>query len=346
MRLIPLLLPVLVALSSLACEPATGSGAQGGSLAATQGPSGTNARIETAPTPVSIRDFVYPESIPLEAVWVVEAVLPNGDYERFEENFFADGNGNTSLNLIGYAPDLVQPFAAPSSQRILDYQSRSRFMIKYRNLHLGAFAALWQNFRWVEDPNLVQVAGVDCIRTMAYSRHGSGDVEFLSDAQTDLILGWTYYAQDGSVALKLETTSFDLNPNLNGIAWSAPIVGEQHYSPNDRHLLSFEPVEPDYLPEGFYEVESWLRFSAGLFPGMSDMLVKLYSDGLHLMFVAQHGQKIFGTQMQVINKTTVVKQFDLGGIRVSEGTLGKRRFYVASMMSLEEIGTVFASLVD
>lgn len=346
MRLFPLLSPVFVALFSLACEPAMDSGANGTSLALSQGSGATGAKAGVSPQAYTIRDFVYPEQLDIEATWVVESLLPNGAYERYEENFHADGTGNTRLNLLGYAPDLLQALVPPTAQQVMDYQNRMRFMVKYRNPHVRAFRAAGLNFQWVEDPNLVQVAGIDCIRTTAKSRHGHGDVEFLSDAQTNLVLGWTKFAPDGSVLLKLETTALNLAPNHTGITWSTAIVGEQHFTPNDQNLLSFEPVIPDYLPEGFFAEENWIRFSAGLFPGMSDMLVNLYSDGLHLIFVAQHAQKIFGTQMQIINRTTEVRQYDLGGIRVAEGTLGKRKFYVASMMSLDEIRTVFGSLID
>lgn len=346
MRCFPLVPPVLVALLSLACEPAAESGAQGGSLALNQGSQGAGANTAAQPQGIELREFVYPESTMMEATWVVQALRPDGTYERYEERFLADGNCSTRLDILGYSPDMVQAFAPPSSDLLLDYQNRMRFLVKYRNVHVRAFHAAWRNFEWIEDPTLVQVAGVDCIRTTAVSRHGHGSVEILSDAQTDLVLGWTKFAPNGSILLKLETTSLDFNPNLTGVSWSSAVVGEQDLTGFGQGQLAFEPSEPDYLPAGFYEEEAWLRFSAGLFPGMSDMLVKVYSDGLHLMFVAQHDQAVFHSTMTLVNKLSEVKQYDLGGIRVAEGTVGKRKYYVASLMSLDEILTVFGSLVD
>ncbi|MGB0951820.1 MAG: hypothetical protein ACPG31_01220 [Planctomycetota bacterium] len=336
-----------MALFILACQPAADGGAESSSLALTQGAGGAGTKVGQNPQAYTIREFVYPEEQDLEITWVVESLLPNGLYERYEERLHADGTGQTRLDLLSYAPDLVQAMVAPTSQQVMDYENRMRFLVKYRNPHVRSFRAAGMNFQWIEDPNLVQVAGIDCIRTTAKSRHGHGDIEFLSDAQTDMVLGWTKFAPNGSVLMKLETTSVNtVSPNHTGVTWSSAIVGEQHFLPGDAHLLAFEPSVPGYLPTGFFAEENWIRFSAGLFPGMSDMLVNLYSDGVHLIFVAQHNQKIFGTQMQIANKVVDVQQYDLGGIRVAEGTLGKRKYYVASMLSLDEIRTVFGSLLE
>lgn len=352
MRSSPLLSPALVALLALACEPVAeggtqgAQGAQGGSLALNQSTQGSGAQIEATPQSAELRAFVYPEEMELMVDWTIQTTNIQGTLERYRETFQSDGLGNMRLDVTGFSPDLVQPFQAPTSDQALDYENRMRFMVQYRNLHVRAFHAARLNYRWVEDANLVQVAGIDCIRTRAISKHGHGDFEILSDAQTDLVLGWTKFAPNGSVSMKLEATAVNLAPNLNGVVWSAPVVGETEYSMHQQHMLTFEPATPQYLPAGFYEEEAWLRFSAGLFPGMSDMLVTLYSDGLQLLFVAQHGQSTMGTQLKLLNRATEVRQYDLGGVRVAEGLVGKRKFYVASMMSLDEITTVFGSLLD
>jgi hypothetical protein len=74
------------------------------------------------------------------------------------------------------------------------------------------------------------------------------------------------------------------------------------------------------------------------------MLVKIYSDGIHLVFVAQTDQTTQSPGIQFANRVTDVFESDLGGIRVAEGSIGKRRLYVASLLSMEEIETIFGSI--
>lgn len=348
MRFPPLLLAPLSGLLLLACGPAGTGGAEAGNqLALSSGSSGGNLRAGVGFAPVEVPEFLYPEDqlISLES----EVHLRNeaGDLVRVQEVLLADGLGNSRLDVVGKSPDLVHPFGPPSSQLLLDYQARMRFLILYRTPHLRAFAGTAGNFVWTEDPNLVQVAGIDCKRFLATSKHEMGDVEFLVDAQSGLLLGWTLFQANGEIGIQSMATNVDYAPNLAGVVWSAPLVNDQVYVDiQDQPLLGFKPKDPQYLPPGFYLDESWLRFSAGLFPGMSDMLVRIYSDGIHLVFVAQHKQQVFGNQMQIADKITEVQQLDLGGVRVAEGNVGKQKYYVASMLSLEEIQTIFGSLLD
>jgi hypothetical protein len=348
MRFSPLLLTPLSGLLLLACGPAGNVGSETeGSLALTSGSSGSNARVGTDPTQVEVPEFLYPEDqlISLES----EVHLRNGvgDLVRVKEVLLADGQGNSRLDIVGKSQDLVQPFGPPSSQLLLDYQARMRFLIGYRNPHLRAFNGVASNFTWTEDPVLIQVAGIDCKRFTATSEHEMGDVEFLVDSQSGLVLAWTLFQANGEIGIQSTATAVNYSPSLTGVVWSAPVVMDQQYvDAQDQPLLGFAPQDPRYLPPGFYLEESWLRFSAGLFPGMSDMLVRIYSDGIHLVFVAQHDQQLYGNQMQIADKLTEVNQLDLGGVRVAEGNVAKRKYYVASMLSLEEIQTIFGSLLD
>jgi hypothetical protein len=296
---------------------------------------------------VEVPEFLYPEDLLISLESEVHLRNEAGALIRVQEVLLADGLGNSRLDVTAKAPNLIQPFGPPSSQLLLDYQTRMRFLIEFRNPHLRAFQGVAGNFIWTEDPNLVQVAGIDCKRFTAASKHGLGDVEFLVDAQSNLVLGWTLFQTNGQVGIKSTATAVNYAPNLTGVLWSAPVVPDQEYvDGEDQPLLGFAPQDPRYLPPGFYLEDSWLRFSAGLFPGMSDMLVRIYSDGIHLVFVAQHDQQLFGSQMQLADKLTEVKQLDLGGVRVAEGSVAKRKYYVASMLSLEEIQTIFGSLLD
>lgn len=348
MRFPPLLLAPLSGLLLLACGPAGNTGSEASNnLALTSGSSGGNLRTSVGFAPVEVPEFLYPEDQLISLETEVHLRNDLGNLVRVQEVLLADGLGNSRLDVLGKSQDLVQPFGPPSSQLLLDYQTRMRFLIEWRNPHLRAFAGTASNFVWTEDPILVQVAGIDCKRITAASKHEMGDVEFLVDAQTDLVLGWTLFQANGEIGIQSTATAVDYSPSLTGVVWSAPVVPDQEYvDGQDQPLLGFAPQDPQYLPPGFYLEESWLRFSAGLFPGMSDMLVRIYSDGIHLVFVAQHKQQLFGNQMKIVDKLVEVQQLDLGGVRVAEGSIGEKKFYVASMLSLEEIQTIFGSLLD
>ncbi len=348
MRGSPHLPPVVLGLLFLACGPAQPTASSAGtSLALSSGSGSVSSQAQTSGQQIFVPEFVYPEDQLLSAHRDLQVRNSSGVLERMQEVLLADGQGHSRLDVIQYSPGLMQPYQSPSSQLVLNYENRMRFLIRYRDAHLGARAALLQNYRWTEDPVHVQVAGVDCVRYTAQSKHDMGDVEFLADAQTGLLLGWTFFANNGQILLKLETTQLNFAPNLTGVVWSSPLVGDQPYvDPADRALLGYTPRFPQYLPPGFYRQESWLRFSAGFYPGMSDMLVEIYSDGLHLVFVAQHEQTQMGQGLQFANKVVDVRQTDLGGIRLAEGDLGNRRLYVSSMLSMVEIQTIFGSLLD
>ena len=349
MRILSPLILVASSLLLVACAPveetATSGTTSGGNLALSSGPSAGTALQATSPQAIQIPEFQYPENVEIELERVVHVLNRDGHLERTQETLLADGQGNVRLDVTGYSPDQVQAISAPSTLLQMNYLNQMRFMVKYRDPHLRELAGLVNNFTWSEDPVPVQVAGVSCIRYTAVSTQRHGDFEFLADAQTGLLLGWTRFSPSGGVSMKMETTSVNLNPTLGGVTWSAPIVAEQSFSgPGDVSTLGFEPLDPEYLPSGFYQEEAWVRFSGPSVPGLSHMLVKVYSDGIHLVFVAQADESTQAVGLQFKNRVLDVLELDLGGIRVAEGRIGKRRLYVASLLSMEEIETIFGSI--
>lgn len=349
MRTLSPLVLVFASFLLLACGPTDATSVSGGNQALTSGASGAQTPNANSPVAIELPEFVYPEELAVELDRVIHSRNSNGVLERREESFLADGAGNFLLDVTGFSPSQGQAFSTPTNLLLMNYQTQMRFMVNYRDPHLRAPSALFANFQWFEDPVQVQVAGVSCIRYTAKSKHDMGDAEFLADAQTGLLLGWTLFENNGLVAMKMETTMVNLSPNLTGVVWSAPVVAEQAFTgPNDFGVLGFEPLDPEYLPPGFYQDEAWVRFSgnggAG-FQGMSNMLVKIYSDGIHLVFVAQNNQSLSNPGIQVANKVTDVFETNLGGIRVAEGSMGKRRLYVASLLPMVEIETIFGSIM-
>ncbi|MFK5956845.1 MAG: hypothetical protein QM477_10415 [Planctomycetota bacterium] len=347
MRAIPPFLLVASSLLLAACGPSGSISAPSGNQALTSGSAGSTALDQTSPNLIEIPSFVYPEGQAISLDRIFHVRNASGDLERVQETFLADGLGQTRLDAIGYAPNQAQAFVPAPSMLQMNYLNQMRFMVKYRDPHLGERVGLLRNFRWSADPVPVQVAGVSCTKYTAESKHELGDVEFLADSQTGLLLGWTYFDNIGQVLMRMETTSMNLNPNLGGVVWSVPLVSDQAFDmSNDLGLLGFTPMEPEYLPPGFYPEAAWLRFSAGAaFQSTSNMLVKIFSDGIHLVFVAQHTQDNRGQiGLSLANKVVEVYESDLGGIRVAEGLFGKQKLYVASLLEMDEIETVFGSL--
>jgi hypothetical protein len=238
-------------------------------------------------------------------------------------------------------------FGAPSVDIAITYQDQQRYMVKYRDIHLGR--ALSLNFNWTEDLVLQQIAGVDCVHYIVESVHGLGDAEFWIDASNDMLLAYTMFDNAGEVTLKLTTTAIDNTPVHAGVEWSSPLVDEEDFRSNGSNTitLDFEVSEPLYLPPGFYKKSVRVLNSFGMFQGMGNLHVALFSDGIHQLFVAQHSEANGvnnGSAAQSPNSITLAKFSETGGIRMVEGNPPLKKVYVVGSMSRDEIHTVFSSL--
>ena len=293
--------------------------------------------------------FTYPEysNIYLQREVEVPSNSAAGDFHVFREALRADGQGSFNLEIIEtmMAGDTV--FGAPSVDIAITYQDQQRYMVKYRDIHLGR--ALSLNFNWTEDPVLQQIAGVDCVHYIVESVHGLGDAEFWIDASNDMLLAYTMFDNAGEVTLKLTTTVIDNAPVHAGVEWSSPLVDEEDFSPNGSNTitLDFEVSEPLYLPPGFYKKSLRVLNSFGMFQGMGNLHVALFSDGIHQLFVAQHSETSGvnnGGVSQSPNSITLAKFSETGGIRMVEGNPPLKKVYVVGSMPRDEIHTVFSSL--
>ena len=292
--------------------------------------------------------FTYPEdsNIYLEREVEVPSNSAAGGFHVFHEVLRADGQGLFNLKIIEtmMASDTV--FGAPSVDVEITYQDQQRYMVKYRDIHLGR--GLSQNFNWTEDPVLQQIAGVDCVHYTVESVHGLGDAEFWTDANNEMLLAYTLFDNAGEITLKLTTTVIDAAPIHGGVGWSSPLVNEQNFDPeNNTITLDFEVSQPAYLPPGFYTKSVRVLDSLGMFLGMGNSHVALFSDGIHQLFVAQHSDNSVvnnGGMSQAPNSITLAKFSEIGGIRMVEGNPPLKKVYVVGSMSRDEIHTVFSSL--
>ena len=293
--------------------------------------------------------FTYPEysNIYLQREVEVPSNSAAGDFHVFHEALRADGQGSFNLEIIEtmMAGDTV--FGAPSADVAITYQDQQRYMVKYRDIHLGR--ALSLNFNWTEDPVLQQIAGVDCVHYIVESVHGLGDAEFWIDASNDMLLAYTMFDNAGEVTLKLTTTIIDNTPVHAGVEWSSPLVDEEDFKSDGSNTipLDIEVSEPLYLPPGFYKKSVRVLNSFGMFQGMGNLHVALFSDGIHQLFIAQHADTSVvnnGGTSQSPNSITLAKFSETGGIRMVEGNPPLKKLYVVGSMPRDEIHTVFSSL--
>ena len=294
---------------------------------------------------IDIPQFQYPEQFNLQSTRELRLFNASGLAERFEESFHSDGAGQISLMVNSHAATGMSSWSPPSTELVASYFSRQSYLVKYRDLHLGSRLSLQRNFRWTEQPGVVQVAGIDCRRINAHSVEGLGDFDFLVAADsTDLLLGWTTYDVQGNPVMQMETTSVDFTPDHSGIAWATPLVAEQPYTDLiDEPLLGFTPITPQYLPPGFYMLEKRLLLANGILTGLGNIHAALYSDGIHLLFVAQQ-QLVSNPTLTFLSGASLVKFASIGGIGVAEGDLPGKRIYVVSQLPTEELQTVFGSM--
>lgn len=331
----------LLALAFGSCEADSQAMSQSGSQAATV--TGQTASEATG-VAINIPAFTYQESLNLQATRVVSIFNSGGFAQRFEENLHSDGTGEVALGVENYADFGSAAWSVPSAQLLASYFDRQSYILKYRDLHLGSSVSLHRNFRWTEQPGLVQVAGIDCKSIHAHSVEGLGDFDFLVSVDTDLLLGWTTFDIQGNPQIQLETTSVDFTPDHTGILWASPAVAEQSYSGAiDDPLLGFSPSTPQYLPPGFYVMEKRLLLANGVLAGLGNIQATLYTDGIHMLFIAQ--QKVLSSPtLNFISGATLVKFAKIGGIGVAEGDGPGKRIYVVSQLPTEELQTIFGSM--
>ena len=328
-----------VALTFVACGPANDSSTT--NVPATS--SGQNV-ANASGSSIEIPEFQYPEELNVQLTRELRIFDSYGRTERFAENFSSDGAGQIALTATNYAGFGVSTWSAPSTQLLASYYDRQSYLVKYRDLHLGSSVSLHRNFRWTEQPGIVHVAGIDCRRINAKSVEGLGDFEFVATVDTGLLLGWTSFDPQGNPLMQLETTAINLAPNHSSVLWAVPAVAEHPYVDRiDEPKLGFPPGSPQYLPPGFYLLEKRLLLANGVMAGFGNIHAAMYTDGIHLLFVAQQ-RIVAAPAMNYLAGASLVKEASTGGIRVAEGDLPGRRIYVVSQLPTEELETVFGSM--
>ncbi len=329
-----------------ACRPGGGSRTSAGSASATQAARGGNQSVLLHELP-----FVrYPEEFRADENRLVELRSGGGPLQGYQERFLSDGQGNFRLDLKGFRPGQGQSMVSPTSLQTDTWERRQRFLVHYRDLHLGPQRAAMRNYDFFHVPGAFPVAGRAGEKFEARSRRGLGRVEFVVDQQTRMLLQWAFYSPSGELLGRLTVQTIQKNPDLTGVLWSARAVDEAPYRGSiDNPLLGFSPLKVRYVPDGFALKRRRVLLSS---PITDNLLLDVFSDGLRTLFVAQQkGDPALLSETYRLGldggkpaRSLFARESLVGAVRVFEGDVFGLNVFVVGPVSRDELMTVFGSL--
>lgn len=345
------LLSLLVSLSLLgaACKstgktsnlPASGNN---GEQAATAGGAGGNHSLPLQRLPI----IKYPEN---EHVSVYrELYLPDGfgGVEKYQEVLHADGTGQFTLMLTGYAPNSHSAFGTPTQVQELFYEIRQRYLVHYRDVHIRGADRFFAGYTLEQIQAPHEVANRTCEKYVAHSKHGYGDVELLVDEDTRVLLNWAIYDAQGNEQMRADVTSVEYSPNQAGnFAWSQPIILREPYRPGtDSDALGFEPLGVDYRPAGF-EAESWyMLLGEQQTLALPNIHLEVSTDGIRVLFVAQHRAETPQPSWNLNGLLITARRSKINGVRVLEAQHEDLNIFIVGATSDNEDRAVLGSMTQ
>ena len=338
MRFLPLLLLALSAcLPQSANTDATdmGMAVSGSGSAGSHG--GANAFANSLPS------VAYGENILVQEDRTYRVLGKDGLWDVFFEELRADGNGEFLLSLSAVAFDDAPVSSIPNMFWTDLYATRGRYLVHFRDPHLGEDNIVRFSYSWNEIPGFNVIAGRKCLQYRAESRFGFGSLEIYLDNQNNHLLGWKRFDPADALAAEMEVTSVDFAPTFTNQAWSQPLASERDYDPlNDDVLLGITPQPAVYLPLGFNQ--SRIRFvdAERAFGTMvPNIYFEHYTDGIQNLLIAQSRLLTSPSPQATIN---FANRTDLGGVRVVEGVAGARQIYVIGSLPRQELLAVFGAM--
>ena len=266
----------------------------------------------------------------------------------FHEALYADGEGSFRLDPLEVLDESELDWQPAPPETLLAYEARGRFLVRFRDPHLGHPHAYDANYTWFHDAQPRQVAGRACTMWSARSRFAFGGADYLVDDATGLLLGWALYGPGLVERVRSAVLTLDFDPELDGIDWQLPAVASETYLP-DVHgtRIGFEPIEPQYLPPGFYLQSQEVLASGPLLGEPNDLHVMRYHDGVQPLFVVQQksAKSAAGGSSDETAPITTVRHSRVAGVEMVEGRTGPAEVYVTGTLPAVELETVFGSLV-
>lgn len=260
----------------------------------------------------------------------------------FHEVLLADGDGNFRLDPVEVLDEQDPRWDPAPLQLLAEYEARGRFLVRFRDPHLGHPHAYGTNYDWYRDLQPHQVAGRACTLWAGRSRYGFGGIDLLVDDASGVVLGWTLLNQGMSKRASGRVTALDLDPDLDGVQWQGRAVASETYEP-DLHAqrLGFTPFTPTYLPPGFYIKSQEVLASGPLLGEPHDMHVFLLHDGVLPLFVVQQKSGSAPDDQPV----TTARHSRVAGIEMYEGRIEGIETWVTGTLPAVELHTVFGGMM-
>ncbi len=321
-----------------ACLPSDATTTGTTSLA--QHSSGAHTNLNPAAIPFPA--LAYPEDRLVKQTRLWQVRNDTNTFDLFRESLIADGVGQFALNLEELDLGSTGVFAMPSTLWQATYQHRQRYLVRYRDFHLGSESQVRSGFQVQSLPIPRIVSGRTGRVWRVTSRYGYGEVEFVVDQQDDFLLGWSRFDSAGNLIASMTTESLESNPNLTNVVWSQIAAPEQPYTgPADNSILGFAPVEQVYLPAGFVEQDQRMVMTEQVFgTSVPNIHLAVFYDGVRHLMVAQQSP---GSQYPDPQTQALAIKSEIGGIRLLDGPVPGAHLFVIGSLPWQELLAIYGS---
>lgn len=291
---------------------------------------GSNQQLDAAPKVNALT------SMPLMMQWEFYSHEKDGSMEHLIERFYADGTGQSSLELLAIGDGITAP-VPPAVDVAMLHDSRQIFLALYRNLSVTNADMVSDNYTWFETHGTHVIAGQNCTKYLLDSKFNIGDAELWIDDNTDVILAWTLFDPKGHELQSLSATNVSYSPDLNSVNWAVPPVASQPYDPwtsNDQ--LGFRPHRLVYAGPGFDSKKQSMLLSQSLFPSVKNIHLNMLTDGLRTVFVAQQMPPEWAVQPKG-HRMGSVSHARVGGVSVLEGLVSERWVFCVGSLEFQDL---------
>lgn len=275
-------------------------------------------------------------SQPVMMEWEFTSVEKDGTEERLLERFYADGTGQSSMELLGVS-DGINAFTPPAADVAMLHDSRQIYLALYRNLSVTNSVMAGDNYTWFEIHGSFTIGGQTCTKFFLDSKFGIGDAELWIDDATNVILAWTLFDPQDKVLQRLEASVVDYNPNLSQVNWAVPPVASQPYDPwTSNPQLGFKPHRLVYAGPGFDSSKQSMLLTQSLFPSVKNIHLNMLTDGLRTVFVAQQRPPEWAVQPKGYRMGSV-SHARVGGVSVLEGLVSDRWVFCVGSLQFDDL---------
>ncbi len=274
--------------------------------------------------------------------WVKDGA---GQQLAFQETLTADGLGSFALSLDAVQEAGQTSLQPPSAIWLSTYDWRQRYLVHYRDVHVGDEVLIRNAYHWTDLGDIGTVeGGRPCHSYLAESRYGYGSIRLEVDQVEGVLLGWTISDGSGVEISRLEATVVDYAPVVSGMVWSTPPVPERPYlGAVDDPLLGFSPYAAHYFPGGFEAAGERLILAEGVYgSSVPNLYAEILNDGLRNVLLAEQTDP--SSVGKGLGAVSFAKQVDLGGVRVVDGHRVGLAVFVVGTLPMDELLATYRSV--